>query len=178
MVAALPAGILADRHRRDSMLRTSALLGLVAGSFLAYTLLLQPTLRNLCIAMVALGTYRGFYNPPLESIFADSVRAGRRRVFLFGVFWLYVEAASVFLQTLCGREGGECWLWEPLLGVSRGGPATAGLPYALFLTRREGLEGLRVDSLGWECVRLPGVRARLEGRCLIRGPLCTASKGA
>ena len=62
------------------MLRVSALVGLLAGCLMAYTLLLNPGLRHLCVAMAALGVYRGVYNPPLESIFADSVRAGRRWV--------------------------------------------------------------------------------------------------
>ncbi|GAB4822716.1 hypothetical protein N2152v2_009762 [Parachlorella kessleri] len=81
LVAALPAGVLTDRHRRDTMLRVSALVGLLAGCLMAYTLLLNPGLRHLCVAMAALGVYRGVYNPPLESIFADSVRAGRSSLY-------------------------------------------------------------------------------------------------
>ncbi|GAB4814040.1 hypothetical protein N2152v2_001086 [Parachlorella kessleri] len=82
LMAALPAGVLTDRHRRDTMLRFSALVGLLAGCLMAYTLLLSPPgLWHLCVAMAALGVYPGVYDPPLESIFADSVRAGRSSLY-------------------------------------------------------------------------------------------------
>lgn len=80
MVAALPAGVFTDRLRRDTMLRVSALVGLLSGLFLAYTLLWAPTLLNFYVTMALQGAYRGINNPPLESIFADSVARGRRWV--------------------------------------------------------------------------------------------------
>lgn len=45
MLAALPAGWAADRHRRDSMLRFGAAVGAAAGMLLGFALALRPTVR-------------------------------------------------------------------------------------------------------------------------------------
>jgi MFS family permease len=79
LVAALPAGYLADRHRRDTILRGGAAVGALAGALLAYALAVQPTqVWLLAAAMAGLGCYRGVYNSALEAIFADSIETGRR----------------------------------------------------------------------------------------------------
>ena len=96
LLGALPAGWLTDRHRRDTMLRAAAAVGLAAGLFLAWAMLAAPTLANICVAMALLGTYRGLYNPPLESIFADSVRAGRSSPY-----------TRKYVVTVGGRPGGQ-----------------------------------------------------------------------
>ena len=77
LLAAIPAGILADRHRRDAMLRAGAAVGALAVLFMAWTLLLHPHVWALTAAMSLLGCYRGVYSSALEALFADSVEQGR-----------------------------------------------------------------------------------------------------
>jgi MFS family permease len=84
MLAALPAGWAADRHRRDSMLRAGAAVGLVAGGTLALALAVRPTVWALGAAMALLGCYRGIYSAAMEAIFADSIQQGRRCAFVNG----------------------------------------------------------------------------------------------
>lgn len=78
MVTALPAGWLADRHRRDTLLRCGAGVGAAAGALLAWALARAPTVWALAASMALLGCYRGVYSAALEAIFADSVTPGRR----------------------------------------------------------------------------------------------------
>ncbi|PRW58602.1 MFS general substrate transporter [Chlorella sorokiniana] len=77
LVAALPAGYLADRHRRDTLLRAGALVGAAAGGLLAAALAWRPTVPMLAAASALLGCYSGTYNAALEALFADSVPPGR-----------------------------------------------------------------------------------------------------
>ena len=80
-MVAVPTGILSDAHRRDRILRVAALLGLVAGLVQAAAMVSSTIhLRYLAVAATLLGCYRGMYSVALESIFADSVEAGRRSV--------------------------------------------------------------------------------------------------
>lgn len=77
-MAALPAGYLADRYRRDTLLRAGALVGAAAGGLLAAALAWRPTVAMLAAASALLGCYSGTYNAALEALFADSVPPGRR----------------------------------------------------------------------------------------------------
>ena len=78
LCAAFPAGYLADRGRRDVMLRVSAVLGALAGASLLAAVYLQLPMPYFYLALSLMGLYRGFSNPPLESIYADSVPTGTR----------------------------------------------------------------------------------------------------
>ena len=112
MILAAPAGWLADRCRRDSVLRGAALVGLLAAIVFGFVLVTDASILWLSVAMGLVGGYRlaeqkreaagvdqsmegnsvlrsgdrlsecycnrGFNNPPLESIFADSVQTGQR----------------------------------------------------------------------------------------------------
>lgn len=81
MLAALPAGWAADRHRRDTMLRCGAVVGAAAGVLLGYALALQPTVWMLAAASALLGCYRGIYSAALEAIWADSIATGRSSLY-------------------------------------------------------------------------------------------------
>lgn len=74
------AGYLADKFRRDAVLRVAATIGLVAGLTLAASMYFQGSVWHFFLAMALMGTYRGFNNPAVESIFADSVQTGKRQV--------------------------------------------------------------------------------------------------
>jgi MFS family permease len=72
------AGYLADRFRRDAVLRVAAAIGLVAGLTLAAGLYFEGPIWHFVLAMGLMGSYRGFNNPAVESIFADSIQTGKR----------------------------------------------------------------------------------------------------
>lgn len=78
LLAAVPAGICADRYRRDTMLRVAASIGLVAGLTLAAAVYFQASVWVFVVAMGLIGTYKGVNNVGIESIFADSVQTGKR----------------------------------------------------------------------------------------------------
>lgn len=81
MVAALPAGWLADKYRRDYILKGAAALGTVAGATLAVTLLNKLPVAYLCVACGLLGSYTGFNNAPLEALFADCTPRGKSSLY-------------------------------------------------------------------------------------------------
>ncbi|MCJ1241957.1 hypothetical protein MMC14_009964 [Varicellaria rhodocarpa] len=76
-MAALPAGWLADKYRRDCILR-GAVIGTVAGITLTLALLFRLPIEALFGACALLGTYTGFNNAPLEALFADCIPLGKR----------------------------------------------------------------------------------------------------
>jgi MFS family permease len=78
MLVALPAGFLADRHRRDVTLRIASAMGFMAMLCFGASLLFNLPLWTLFVSLALLGSYRGLNNPPVESIFADSVPTGHR----------------------------------------------------------------------------------------------------
>ena len=60
------------------MLRVSAVFGAAAGASLLAAVYLQLPMPYFYLALSFMGLYRGFSNPPLESIYADSVPTGTR----------------------------------------------------------------------------------------------------
>ena len=78
MLAALPAGWLADKYRRDHILKGAAAIGAVAAATMALALLYQLPTGALFGACALLGTYTGFNNAPLEALFADCIPHGKR----------------------------------------------------------------------------------------------------
>ncbi|CAL8471361.1 g10903 [Coccomyxa elongata] len=75
------AGYLADKFRRDAVLRVAATIGLVAGLTLAASMYFQGSVWHFFLAMALMGTYKGFNNPAVESIFADSVQTGKSKLY-------------------------------------------------------------------------------------------------
>ena len=78
MLAALPAGWLADKYRRDRVLKVAAVIGTLAGVSLAVTLVDALPIQALFGSMALLGCYTGFNNAPLEALFADCIPRGKR----------------------------------------------------------------------------------------------------
>ncbi|KAK9790334.1 hypothetical protein WJX73_002596 [Symbiochloris irregularis] len=81
LVCAFPGGWLADSTRRDRLLKLAAVLGLAAGCCLFTAVLLQLNMAFIFLAMLLMGAYRGFYNPALESLYADSVPTGHSSLY-------------------------------------------------------------------------------------------------
>lgn len=77
LLTSMPAGWLADKVRRDTVLRVGAGVGLTGGAALAYAVTFANSTVAVAFAMALCGAYRGFYNPSLEALFADSVERGR-----------------------------------------------------------------------------------------------------
>ncbi|KAL3153180.1 hypothetical protein ABBQ38_011931 [Trebouxia sp. C0009 RCD-2024] len=81
MLAALPAGWLADKYRRDYVLKGAAALGTVAAATLAVALLYDLPVQALFAACALLGVYTGLNNAPLEALFADCIPRGKSSLY-------------------------------------------------------------------------------------------------
>ncbi|MHA1441725.1 MAG: MFS transporter [Candidatus Heimdallarchaeota archaeon] len=76
-----PAGYLADRFRRDIILKASTVIGIAAVLFLIF----GQSITFILISMLLLGLFNAFVRPSIESIFADSIHSGyRSRVYSWG----------------------------------------------------------------------------------------------
>ncbi|MCY3413562.1 MAG: MFS transporter [Candidatus Heimdallarchaeota archaeon] len=69
-----PSGYLADKYRRDILLKISGIFGIAA----LIILFLSQTLFSILIALVLWGLFQGFNRPSIESILADSIESGSR----------------------------------------------------------------------------------------------------
>ena len=115
LLVALPAGWLADSHRRDSVLRFGAVIGLLGALLLAWALYQSslPPAIAISIAMAVLGCYRGIYSPSLEALFADSVLPGRSSPYS----WRYVtmilsSAVGPLISLFVFLRLGDSWSVE------------------------------------------------------------------
>lgn len=96
LLLAVPAGWLADRYRRDAVLRGAAAVGAVAAAFMGWVLFTDAPVWSLYVALGLIGGYRGFNNPAIESIFSDSVATGQSSA-------LYTAKSVVInLSSTCG----------------------------------------------------------------------------
>jgi MFS family permease len=77
LLASFPAGIIADSHRRDSLLKVASGVGVLAiGATLAA--LWHRNFHYLIAALAVWGLCWGIGNTALSALFADSIRAGER----------------------------------------------------------------------------------------------------
>ena len=95
MLLAIPVGWAADRHRRDTMLRIAAAIGVLAAGCLAVDLVFALPVWTLYIAAGLLGSYRGSYNAPVEAIFADSIPVGSRCSLCSGLLVFVLNAVQL-----------------------------------------------------------------------------------
>lgn len=107
LLVAFPAGWLADHMRRDRVLRIAAALGAIAGCALLTALVLQLDVTYLFLAAALLGVYRGFNNPALESIYADSVPTGQSALYtakhvVMQIAFSFGPVLSIVLFTFLG----------------------------------------------------------------------------
>lgn len=75
-IVVFPSGFLADRFRRDWMLKAAAVFGLISAGILFFA----NTLTMIFISLIIWGLYQGLTRPSLEALFADSVPSGDRSV--------------------------------------------------------------------------------------------------
>jgi MFS family permease len=78
LLSSFPAGILADRYRRDVLLKIASVIGLIAIG-LAYTaVIVKESYIWLTIALSVWGIFWGITNTSLGALFADSIQHGER----------------------------------------------------------------------------------------------------
>jgi MFS family permease len=69
-----PAGVMADRFRRDILLKSASVVGIASIAVIIFS----HTLTQVIVALVLWGLYQGLTRPSLEALFADSVPSGTR----------------------------------------------------------------------------------------------------
>lgn len=77
LIASFPTGILADRHRRDSLLKVASLVGLLAVIVTLFSLN-RESYQWLTVALAVWGLFWGIANTSLSALFADSIQEGDR----------------------------------------------------------------------------------------------------
>lgn len=77
LVSTVPAALLADRSRRDTVLRIAGVLGIV-GAGITLMAVENCTLSLLYVAFGIWGLFAAFQSPAMEALFADSVPHGKR----------------------------------------------------------------------------------------------------
>jgi MFS family permease len=82
LLVSFPTGVLADRHRRDGLLKVASFVGIlaIATTFkvLYFSSHKQPTYGGLIVALCIWGCFWGIANTCLTALFADSVPNGQR----------------------------------------------------------------------------------------------------
>jgi MFS family permease/GNAT superfamily N-acetyltransferase len=107
LLTSLPAGYLADRYRRDTLLRTASAFGLVAMAATLYAIVLHDY-RALVVGLAVWGSYWGICNTALSALFADSIPTGQRshyftqRSLLVNVGFCTGPAVSLLLFFILG----------------------------------------------------------------------------
>lgn len=77
LIVAIPAGVLADKLRRQTLLKSGGITGICACILLVITLLVQ-SMDMMYVSMFLWGAYRGVQSPALAALFADSLPTGKR----------------------------------------------------------------------------------------------------
>ena len=77
LFCSIPAGILADKYRRDSLLKVAAVVG-VAAVGITLVALYYSSYERLILALAAWGAFWGVANTSLSALFADSIPDGQR----------------------------------------------------------------------------------------------------
>lgn len=80
LLVSFPTGVLADRHRRDSLLKVASFVGILAIVTTFVVLYSNPkaTYSGLVIALCIWGCFWGIANTCLTALFADSIPDGQR----------------------------------------------------------------------------------------------------
>jgi len=77
LIASFPTGILADRHRRDSLLKVASVVGIVAVAVTLFSVW-RESYQWLTVALAVWGTFWGIASTSLSALFADSIQEGDR----------------------------------------------------------------------------------------------------
>ena len=77
LLSSFPAAVLADKYRRDTMLKISAVVGLLAAT-LTYAASMKQNFLFLGVALAFWGFFWGISNTSILALFADSMNDGER----------------------------------------------------------------------------------------------------
>lgn len=99
LVFSLPAGYFADKTRRDTILKISGAIGLLATA-LTFLAVERTSLTLLYVVFGCWGMFSAFQNPALEALFADSIPHGQRS-FPFMIKYNISNLAMVLGPAIC-----------------------------------------------------------------------------
>lgn len=141
-----PAGIMADRFRRDRILKIAGLIGISA----MITLILSQGIYLIILALLLWGAFQGLTRPAFESIIADSLETGNRssiysKIHLIRQFFL---ASGPVLNILLFILFGDKWDINILRSVMLVGISISLLStFVLFFFKDEHSIGKESESL-------------------------------
>jgi len=173
-----PAGAIADRFRRDWMLRIGAGLGVISAVFL----FVVEGLLFILLSLIFYGLFNGLINPALEALFADSIKSGARS----GIYsWRHLigqigNAVGPFLNILLLSIFGDEWHLTILKSVIGVGLFISVLSYGiLFLFRDEhSLKGESDSVISAELTPVPqAVQENIAGTTIEHREVIPASIG-
>ncbi len=73
-IVVFPSGMIADKYRRDAVLKTAFIFGFLGLTLMAFA----NSISLVFFALLFWGIFQGMVQPSLEAIFADSLPSGRR----------------------------------------------------------------------------------------------------
>ena len=91
----IPTGILADRYRRDTLLKAGALIG-IAASGVSISAALRPRYAMLLLALILWGIHWGIVNTSIIALFSDSIPDGERS------YYFTKRAVLINFANTCG----------------------------------------------------------------------------
>lgn len=130
-VAALPSGYFSDKYPRQNTLRVASAFGVLATVLTLVVLYLSEAKTQICLVLGLWGLYKGTWNPPLQSLYADSVPTGSRSKFF-------------------------TWMYAAIILGSASGPLTAVILFS-FLGNNWDLEKLRIAFAVGIVIGIPSV---------------------
>lgn len=106
-IIVFPAGYLADKFPRQNMLRTAALVGILAMLSLA----MAESIFLILLAMLLWGAFQGITRPAFEAILADSLTSGNRSGIYANLHFIrqFFMSAGPFLNVMLFFILGDKW---------------------------------------------------------------------
>ena len=95
LCTSIPTGILADKYRRDTLLKVGALVGIAAAGFMLRAAL-RPSYGMLLMALVLWGVHWGIVNTSITALFSDSIPDGERS------YYFTKRAVVINIANTCG----------------------------------------------------------------------------
>ncbi len=95
LCTSIPTGILADRYRRDTLLKAGALVGIGAVGF-SLRAALRPSYGMLLVALLLWGVHWGIVNTSITALFSDSIPDGERS------YYFTKRAVLINVANTCG----------------------------------------------------------------------------
>jgi len=126
LLAAIPAGVLADKIARTKVLKVSGCLGFAAAAVLIIGILMD-SLPAMFVALSLWGLYRGTWDPPLKALFADSMELGSRSKYFTYMYVITIlsSASGPIVNLVLFQVLGNAWTRDQLsrgfiIGVAMG----------------------------------------------------------